>query len=167
VKFAPVNEWIEYCEWCARRGGHRRGLPARLSSLLQARTQQVTYRAVARALGWPRRLATEETLAAAAAYLRPELEGEAVLTLGAPLAEWRRGHIDATLSVGPMECMPTKVAEAQLVHAAEREGLPSLTLSVNGDPVDPVILDNFAYEVHSRFRRARAAAGGRGGRGAC
>jgi predicted nucleotide-binding protein (sugar kinase/HSP70/actin superfamily) len=167
VKFAPVNEWIEYCEWCARRGGHRRGLPARLSSLLQARTQQVTYRAVARALGWPRRLATEETLAAAAAYLRPELEGEAVLTLGAPLAEWRRGHIDATLSVGPMECMPTKVAEAQLVHAAEREGLPSLTVSVNGDPVDPVILDNFAYEVHSRFRRARAAAGGRGGRGAC
>jgi hypothetical protein len=51
--------------------------------------------------------------------------------------------------------MPNKIAEAQFCHVAEVEGLLSLTLSLNGDPVDPETLDNFAFEVHQRFRRAR------------
>jgi hypothetical protein len=51
--------------------------------------------------------------------------------------------------------MPTKIAEAQFHHIAEREGLPSLTLSLNGDPVNTAALDNFAFEVHSRFGRKR------------
>ncbi|MBW1881594.1 MAG: hypothetical protein JRJ84_24820, partial [Deltaproteobacteria bacterium] len=92
---------------------------------------------------------------AAGPYVREELEGEAVLTVGGPVHEWQEGHIDGLVSVGPLECMPNKVAEAQLFHAHEREGLLSLTLPLNGDPVDSELLDNFAYEVHARFRAAR------------
>ena len=36
---------------------------------------------------------------------------------------------------------------------AEREGLHSLTLALNGDPVDPEVLDNFAFEVRSRYQK--------------
>jgi len=85
--------------------------------------------------------------------VRSELAGEAVLTVGCPVHEWREGHIDAVVSVGPLECMPNKVSEAQFFHIAEREGLFNLTLSLNGDLVDPEIIDNFAYEVHARFRK--------------
>jgi hypothetical protein len=41
---------------------------------------------------------------------------------------------------------------------AEKEGLLSLSLSLNGDPIDPEVLDNFAFEVHQRFKRRRASA---------
>jgi predicted nucleotide-binding protein (sugar kinase/HSP70/actin superfamily) len=95
----------------------------------------------------------KEALAAAAPYVREELESETVLTLGAPIHAWRHRHVDAAVSVGPLECMPNKLAESQFFHVAEREGLHSLTLSLNGDPVDPEVLDNFAFEVHARFRR--------------
>jgi hypothetical protein len=54
--------------------------------------------------------------------------------------------------------MPNKIAEAQFCHVAEKEGLLSLSLSLNGDPIDPEVLDNFAFEVHQRFKRRRAAA---------
>jgi hypothetical protein len=54
--------------------------------------------------------------------------------------------------------MPNKLAEAQLHHVAEREGLLSLTLSLNGDPLDAAVLDGFAWEVHRRFQ-ARTAGG--------
>ena len=57
------------------------------------------------------------------------------------------------VSVGPLECMPNKLAEAQFHHVAEREGLLSLTLSLNGDPLDEAALDGFAFEVHRRFRK--------------
>jgi hypothetical protein len=54
--------------------------------------------------------------------------------------------------------MPNKLVEAQLVHVGQREGLASLTLSLNGDPIDPEVLDEFAYEVRERFRARSAAA---------
>jgi hypothetical protein len=54
--------------------------------------------------------------------------------------------------------MPNKICEAQFFHVAEKEGLPSLTLSLNGDPVDPEVVDNFAFEVHQRFRAGRRPA---------
>jgi hypothetical protein len=46
------------------------------------------------------------------------------------------------------------------------EGLLSLSLSLNGDPIDPEVLDNFAYEVHQRHRRARPGQPGQPGRAA-
>jgi hypothetical protein len=82
---------------------------------------------------------------------------ESVLTVGVPVLAWRRGEIDAVVSVGPLECMPNKIAEAQFHHVAEKEGLLSLSLSLNGDPIDPEILDGFAFEVHQRFRKRRRA----------
>jgi hypothetical protein len=53
--------------------------------------------------------------------------------------------------------MPNKIAEAQLFHVAEREGLLALTLPVNGDSLDDEVLDNFAFEVHARFKRSDAS----------
>jgi predicted nucleotide-binding protein (sugar kinase/HSP70/actin superfamily) len=98
----------------------------------------------------------KEALDVVEPYLRTDLHGEAVLTVGGPLEEWRHGRIDAVISVGPLECMPNKISEAQLFHVAEREGLLAFTLPVNGDPVDAEVLDNFAFEVHARFQRGRS-----------
>ena len=90
-------------------------------------------------------------------YLRTRLNGEAVLTIGTPLEAWRRNQIDAVVSVGPLECMPNKISEAQFFHVAEQEGLPTLTLPVNGDPVDDAVLDNFAFTVRARPRLNRSS----------
>ena len=114
-----------------------------------------TYGLVARILDWPDRTRVRETIAAARPYIREDLNGEAVLTVGGPVHEWHHGLIDGVVSVGPLECMPNKVAEAQFFHVTEREGLPSMTLPVNGDPVDPAVLDSFAFEVQESARRRR------------
>jgi predicted nucleotide-binding protein (sugar kinase/HSP70/actin superfamily) len=148
-RFAAFYEWLEYTDY---QDVVKKTVPEYISSFLQATIQHHTYLTVASRLGWPPRTTIQDSLAAAAPYLRESLSGEAVLTLGGPIHEWREQHIDATVSVGPLECMPNKIAEAQFYHAAEQEGLLSLTLSLNGDPIDPQVLDNFAYEVHARFK---------------
>jgi hypothetical protein len=112
--------------------------------------------AMAPHLGWSPLPTTAETLTAAQPYVDAALQGEAVLTVGAPLHEWRHGHIDAVVSVGPLECMPTKIAEAQWHHVAEREGVLNLTLAFNGDPVNTAALDNFAFEVKERFQARKS-----------
>jgi hypothetical protein len=105
---------------------------------------------MARHLTLPAPVPVKDVLHAASDYLAGDVGGEVMLTLGVPLHNWRRGEISAAVNVGPLECMPTRIAESQFSHAAEREGLPTLTLTFNGDPLAEDVLDNFAFEVHAR-----------------
>ncbi|MDJ0763717.1 MAG: acyl-CoA dehydratase activase-related protein [Myxococcota bacterium] len=151
-RFAAFTEWLEYTDYQDKR---KEKVVDYVTSFLQATIQHQAYLTVAKPMGWHRRTTVQDSLEAARPYIRENLSGEAVLTVGGPVHEWREGHIDGVVSVGPLECMPNKVAESQFFHVAEQEGLISLTLSLNGDPIDPEILDNFAYEVHAQFNRRR------------
>ncbi|MCE9583235.1 MAG: acyl-CoA dehydratase activase-related protein, partial [Planctomycetes bacterium] len=161
VRFAPVSEWFEYTSDVNALKGFGWALGERLAYWMQNRIQDTLYAAAATPLDWPPRTTAKHCIETATPWIRPALEGEASLTIGESVAEWREGLIDGAVSVGPHECMPNKVAEAQFFHVAEKEGLPSVTLALNGDPVDPEILDRFAYEVHSRFRARHGARAGK------
>jgi activator of 2-hydroxyglutaryl-CoA dehydratase/predicted nucleotide-binding protein (sugar kinase/HSP70/actin superfamily) len=156
AKLAPFHEWLDYSDTITRSREEKPGFADRLASFVQQRIQHTMHRTAGRRLDWPEPPPLQDTLTAIEPFLRTELNGEAVLSLGTPLLEWRHGHIDAVVSVGPLECMPNKIAEAQFYHLAEQEGLPSLTLPVNGDPVDDEVLDNFAFLVRDRFRTRQA-----------
>jgi len=155
VRLAPIQEWLEYTDHVAGLTRNWWQFGAHLSARIQAHIRHAASAVVDSAFGWPARFTTPEILGAARPYLRDALWGEAVATLGNPLLAWRHGHIDGVVSAGPHECMPNKIAESQFFHLAEREGLPSLTLTLNGDPLDNEVLDNFAFEVHSRFMPSR------------
>jgi predicted CoA-substrate-specific enzyme activase len=151
-RFAAFNEWLEYTDY---QDVQKTKIPEYASSFLQATIQNVTYRTMAEVLGWPPRTTVQDQLVAGGQYIREQLSGEAILTIGGPIHEWAEGHIDGAVSVGPLECMPNKIAEAQFFHIAEEQGVLTLTLPLNGDPIDGEVLDNFAYEVHAQFNRRR------------
>ncbi len=155
VHLAPKTEWLNYCGYRQQHEPGRNRLADNFSELVRKRIENLAFAAVAPHLGWTPPPSTAETLAAARPYVSDALTGEAVLTVGAPLHEWRHRQIDAVVNAGPLECMPTKIAEAQFHHVAEREGLLSLTLPFNGDPVSAAALDNFAFEVLARFQQRK------------
>jgi predicted CoA-substrate-specific enzyme activase len=160
ARIEPVSEFIQYSDHVSFQNGTKRAALDRVESLLRSRVVRLCHDAAAGPLGLGEHAAIPAVLAASSSYLREELEVESVLTVGLPVHAWRKGEIDAVVSVGPLECMPNKIAEAQFHHVAEREGLLSLTLSLNGDPIDPEVLDGFAFEVHQRFRNRRRPAAG-------
>lgn len=155
AKLVPCGEFVEYVDYLNRHDNGRNAVSDRIGSAAQERVRAVVHRIVTRELGGHDRTRVSETLAAARDYVPESLQGEAVLTVGAALHHWRSGLIDAAVNVGPLECMPTKVAEAQFFHIARKEGLPTLTLALNGDALNTEVLDNFAFEVHERFRGKR------------
>jgi hypothetical protein len=104
-------------------------------------------------------LTIEETLKTSLPYIDPALTGEAALTVGGPLAEYAHGLVDGVVIVGPHECMPCKIAEAQYGMAAESIGTPYLSVAVTGEPVEHELIDRFAYDIHERARRRRTGAG--------
>ncbi len=166
VRMAPFSEWLEYMtELRLQRLDEGRPLPTdkRLPTLFSKTLQQGVadklWHVVGEPLGWGPRQTVPDALDAAAPYLSRQLMGEAVLTLGGPVWEHHHGAIDGVVAVGPHECMPNKIAEAQLAHVAEAEGLLSLALPVNGDPIDPEILDRFAFEVTAHHAAGRRTGG--------
>ena len=156
VHLAPKTEWLNYCGYVqTQTAGRNRWLDG-FSQIIQRRIERAARSAMAPSLGWLPLPTPGEALTAAEPYVAAALQGEAVLTVGAPLHEYRHGQIDAVISVGPLECMPTKIAEAQWHHVAEDEDVLCLTLPFNGDPVSAEALDNFAYEVKERFQGKRS-----------
>ncbi len=160
VKFAPFSEFIEYTDWAntAKLSEGRHEAPPswvseRITVFVKRLVVERLYDTVRPILGWPERLRVSQSLEAAEPYLSSDLHGEAVLTLGGPIHEYEQEEIIGVVNVGPLECMPTKIAEAQFFHVAEQKGLIPLNLQLNGEPMDPELLDNFAYEVHNRFAR--------------
>ena len=153
VRLAPLHEWLDYQEHINALVGIPRDAAARLSAWVQSLILEQAHRCVAAPLGWPPPTRAAEAVRAAAPYLRHQLEGEPALTLGSPLHEWAQGRIDGVVSVAPLECMANRVAEAQLAHAVEREGMLLHCLQVNGDPIDTEALDAFAQDVVGRFQQ--------------
>jgi len=154
ARVARITEFLQYSDHCGREKRDL-GLGDRLDGWVRRRIETALSAAAGRAMGWHRPPPVADTLAHAGGYLRTALEGETVLTIGAAVEAWRKREVDAVLSVGPLECMPNKLAESHFHHVAEREGLLSLTLSLNGDPIDPEVLDAFAFEVLARARGER------------
>ena len=152
VHLAPKTEWLDYCGHVQRQLHERNWLVDSFSHFVRGRIESTALAAMAPVMGWSPLPTPAEALAAAAPYVDPDLHGEAVLTVGTPLHEYRHRRIDAVVCVGPLECMPTKIAEAQWHYVAEDEGMLSLTLPFNGDPINSAALDNFAYEVKDRFQ---------------
>jgi len=152
VHVAPRTEWFNYCSHLQFQQEGRNRIRDGFSQWVQHRVERAALAAMAPQLHWSAQPTTAQALSAAAPYVDSALEGEAVLTVGAPLHEWRHGRVDAVVTVGPLECMPGKIAEAQWHQVTEREGILSLALCFNGDPVNEASLDNFAYEVKERFQ---------------
>ncbi|HEX9242561.1 MAG TPA: acyl-CoA dehydratase activase-related protein, partial [Anaeromyxobacter sp.] len=154
TKVAPITEFLAFSDFIGARL-KRRDVGERISAWVRHKTEATIAKAVAKPMGWRLPTAIDEVVKMASPWVRDSLETETVLTVGASLDSWRRREVDGVVSVGPLECMPNKIAETQLVHIGEREGLGSLTFSLNGDPLDPEPLDAFALEVKARHKARR------------
>jgi len=165
ARLPPFVEWLEYTAHVAEQrvidGAMRRDddpLSIALSGLVQRSIYELLYQLCAKPMGWGARTTIPQTLAASKPFLSPELIGEAALTLGGPLHELADGQIHGVVIVGPHECMPCKIAEAQYGEAAEQMKLPYVSIGYNGDPMDEEALDRFVYDVHEAYRHGATAA---------
>lgn len=158
VQFAHFSEWIEYADIINKDILKTANtVPDIVISHFVRHIIRAIHAPMAKALHWKSRHAVPDILQTASQYLRKDLVGEEILTVGTPLHAYRKGEIQGVVSVGPLECMPSKIAESQFYHVAENEGLLSLNLSFNGDPIPDSVLDDFCFEVKRRFEGINSA----------
>lgn len=133
---APIGEWIDYVSlkepW--KDGMVRSHIRTRL------------YNICASKFGWPAQHSIDDILQEGMPYINNNIpNGEAILSIGAPLLQYRKGEVKGAVIVGPVSCMPTRIAGYHLSAI----NLPTLFIYVDGNsPLNYDELDSFAYQMH-------------------
>jgi predicted nucleotide-binding protein (sugar kinase/HSP70/actin superfamily) len=154
TKLAPFFEWMEYTDYINEKEIRKGRFPEMdsfisrsISTFIQNAVSTKFHKIAKNIMGWKDKTKPHHAVESANKFIRPDLVGEAILTLGGPIHEYKEDLIEGVVSVGPLECMPNKVAQAQFFHVNQEIGLPSLTVSLNGEPMSEDQLDNFVYEI--------------------
>ncbi|MFH0916963.1 MAG: acyl-CoA dehydratase activase, partial [bacterium] len=124
---APIHEWVYYVDWLVENGllagdqSPRARLVRRIQHAVMLRAERWIKRTMAQS-GWyvPRLVDIEGTIAAARDLISPSLRGEAVLTVGGPMAGVGREFCGA-IAIGPFGCMPNRLGESILNLKMDRE----------------------------------------------
>jgi predicted nucleotide-binding protein (sugar kinase/HSP70/actin superfamily) len=134
---APISEWLLYINATAKVSARmNRSWKALLKAHLTGRVQHKDERRYLsgfngnlRSLHEP---SIEQTLFAAAPYIHPSFEGEAVLSVGKAIDYINRG-VSGIVNVMPFTCMPGTIASAVLKRVREdHHNIPLLNIAYEG-----------------------------------
>ncbi len=161
-----ISEWILYVNFTAKRRARRHNQWRHYAKLLIEHKVQVSdekrfeqvVEGLVRSVPEPD---AAELVEWASAYVSPEFEGEAILSVGKSLDYILRG-VHGIVNVIPFTCMPGAIAAALLKRLKEEhQNIPCITLAYDGQRETTTItrLEAFIYQVNQfRERRLRAAA---------
>ncbi len=153
VWMPPMGEWVHYVTYTskvnARRNRQlREWMRLQMESMVQERLEQNLLQA---GNGWLRSLPepeVKELLRSAKPYLPPELEGEAVLSIGKSM-DYQSKKVQGVINVLPFTCMPGGVVSAIIPKLRRDASIPMLSLSYDGQAETNIQnrLEAFTYQV--------------------
>ncbi|MBL7135954.1 MAG: activase [Candidatus Marinimicrobia bacterium] len=126
---APLHEWLYYVEWLVKNKltdrilGFKDRLIKRIKNKIMVRIEKKVKSIMAES-GWyiPRIIDIDHVIKAGENFLSRKLVGEAILTIGGPLAEVGEEFCGA-IAIGPFGCMPNRLSESILNIKMDREHL--------------------------------------------
>ncbi|MBC8479663.1 MAG: activase, partial [FCB group bacterium] len=126
---APVHEWLYYLDWLIanRLSDKVHTTFERMKNALKVafmRRIEKKIKAVMAQSGWyiSRIVDIDHVIQAGGHYISPQLTGEAVLTVGGPLAEVGNEFCGA-IAIGPFGCMPNRISESILNLKMDRDNI--------------------------------------------
>jgi predicted nucleotide-binding protein (sugar kinase/HSP70/actin superfamily) len=182
---SPVAEWIHYSNYLVYNGltHHKISKMEKLALMVRktvmARDERRIKSILSRSgLVQAEPLNVESIIDCGAAYISPNMTGEAILTVGSALSEVAT-HTCGVIAIGPFGCMPNRVSEAILNVAMNREDklatdpnnaslkailsgmedLPFLAIESDGSPFPQLIsakLETFCLRAERLHKRMLA-----------
>ncbi len=162
LQISPIHEWVYYTDYIFLKK-----LTSKDSTLLQ-RLKKLIEMQVKRYFEWKvksifasvgisdvRMINMKHLFEEGSKHLNPSLTGEAILTIGATLAEIGE-YYDGVISIGPFGCMPSRIAEAVIKKGVEErrqkisKPLPFIAIEVDGNPFSPSVeakIDSFISQI--------------------
>ena len=161
---APIHEWVYYIDWLIKskllpdQVSLKKRLSNKIRHAFMVRSEREIKSIMAKS-GWyiPRFVDVDHVIETAKDFISPKLLGEAILTVGGPLAEVGK-EFCGSIAIGPFGCMPNRLSESILNLTMDKEhvqkirpdsqtalvmqeiqNLPFLAIESDGNPFPQVI----------------------------
>ncbi|MBE9543346.1 MAG: activase, partial [Proteobacteria bacterium] len=142
---SPITEWIHYSDYLVEKGltGYQMTKMEKLVLMVRkkimARDEKRIKSILSRSdLVHAEPLNVKSIIDHGAAYISPNMIGEAILTVGSSLSEVA-SHTCGVIAIGPFGCMPNRISEAILNVAMNREG--KLATDPNNESLRAILTD--------------------------
>ena len=124
---APIHEWIYYLDWLIENklSDKDYSLMGRLANKIKTKVMsriEKNIKEIIAESGWyiPRMVEVDHVIGAGENFISRKLTGEAILTVGGPMAEVGEEFCGA-IAIGPFGCMPNRLSESILNLKMDRE----------------------------------------------
>ncbi|MBN1615377.1 MAG: activase [Deltaproteobacteria bacterium] len=174
TKVAGIGEWVYYTDWCYKNRveGRVPGFGQRLSLQIRLAWMRHYERVIKTILSRsglirPVMEDVDHLIHMAQPLINPRLTGEAILTVGAAVAEVPEPYCGA-IAIGPFGCMPNRISEAILTREMSRgwrehhgkkwdsledvDELPFLAIESDGNPFPQIITAKMEVFVMQALR---------------
>ena len=138
VIYTPITEWFDYVNHSYIEKSKQK---RKTASVIKGKTIGMVITKVKRAVEKPfdtllegtPHVSASQVMKASAPYMTENIGGEAVLSIGAPIALLESGGIDGAVNVYPFNCLPgTIVSAISRRIKRDKPGLPWLNLAFDG-----------------------------------
>ncbi|MBN1381068.1 MAG: activase [Deltaproteobacteria bacterium] len=182
TRVSGLGEWLYYSDWCyqhklnGKKPAARERMFLTLRSYMMRRYEKIIKTILSRSgLVQPSMEDVEHLIGKSRRLINPMLTGEAILTVGASIAEVPTPYCGA-IAIGPFGCMPNRISEAILTremsrgwqeynrnnfrHLEQIDELPFLAIETDGNPFPQIItakLEVFmmqALRLHESMRKS-------------
>ena len=161
----PFEEWLGYIGYQRKRrnrlrleGGWRDLAKQKLTEIIQKGAAEPLRKQFDGAIEqFARELPTQEILNRGNTYLSPELEGEAILSMGR-VVEYAEHGFNGIVNVVPFGCMPGTIVSLLLHQSRHDNGLPVLNVVVEGtkDPSQGIRFEAFSQQCYEHMNLHRS-----------
>lgn len=138
VIYTPITEWFDYVNQSYIEKSKQK---RKTASVIKGKAIGIVITKVKRAVEKPfdslldgtPHVSASQVMKASAPYMAENIGGEAVLSIGAPIALLEHGGIDGAVNVYPFNCLPgTIVSAISRRIKRDKPGLPWLNLAFDG-----------------------------------
>ncbi|MCK5132367.1 MAG: CoA activase [Candidatus Sabulitectum sp.] len=164
VIYTPLTEWFDYVNYSYIEKSRQN---KKIASVIKGKAIGMVITKVKRAVEKPfdtllegtPHVSASQVMEASAPYMPENIGGEAVLSIGAPIALLEHGGIDGAVNVYPFNCLPgTIVSAISRRIKRDKPGLPWLNLAFDGqeDTDNTSRFEAFMDQIH-RLHRGKTA----------
>ncbi|MDI6732484.1 MAG: acyl-CoA dehydratase activase [Planctomycetota bacterium] len=163
VHLPPFEEWLDYIDYIREedyllKQQYLSYLKQKITLVFQeSEANRIRRHFDGKIRNFSRESPTKEVVKYGARYLRPDLRGEAVLSMGRAV-EYAHFGFDGLLNIIPFGCMPGTIVSALLKRFKQDFHIPVLTITVDGikNPGEEMRLEAFVAQARELLSSPKA-----------
>lgn len=151
IKQVPFTEWLDFLNLSSEDGKSKLAPKKMLNKYVKYRIRKIPNSILCKELGMPEFPKLKNEIEEISQFIGFDSIGEAILSIGGTMVQYKAGKVDALMNLGPSECLQCKIADSIIKNALCKKKIHAKSIEFNGDMMDESAIDDFVYDIENNL----------------